>query len=180
MLNKTDLVSDTELETLKKDVIAIKEEYNIKNNLTGKSIFDRYIIDTAQQGLLNKEVFEGVYKVDEIIGLAQDYQHLDHSTRNSITQKVAYLKDNIEFNDIENVLNSLPKSIFRVKGVVRTKDVPNPIVINYSFGDVSFEELDTYTEPSIMIFIGEAIENDVNLLIEKFDFLHVPQFKVKK
>ena len=180
VLNKTDLVTDTELETVKKDVIAIKEEYNIKNNLTGKTIFDRYVIDTAQQGLLNKEIFEGVYKVDEIIGLAKDYQHNDHISRNSITQKVAYLKENIEFNDIEEVLNSLPKSIYRVKGVVRTKDIPNPLVINYSFGNVSYDELDTYSEPSIMIFIGEAIENDVKLLIEKFDFLHIPLFKVTK
>lgn len=180
VLNKTDLVTDNELDTVKKDVIQIKDEYNIKNSLTGKTIFDRYIIDTAQQGLLNKEVFEGVYKVDEIIGLAKEYQHLDHSTRNSITQKVVYLKENIEFNDIEDVLNSLPKSIYRVKGVVRTKDVPTPIVINYSFGNVSYDELDTYTEPSIMIFIGEAIDNDVKLLIEKFDFLHIPLFKVTK
>lgn len=180
VLNKTDLVTDIELETVKKDVIAIKEEYNIKNNLTGKMIFDRYVIDTAQQGILNKEVFDGVYKVDEIIGFAKDYQHLDHTSRDSITQKVAYLKENIEFNDIESVLNSLPKSIYRVKGVVRTKDVTNPLVINYSFGDVSFEELDSYKEPSIMIFIGEAIDNDVNELIKKFDFLQIPLFKVKK
>lgn len=174
VLNKTDLVSDSELETVKRHVIAIKEEYNIKNNLTGKTIFDRYVIDTALQGLLSKEVFEGVYKVDEIIGLAKDYRHHDHTASDSITQKVAYLKENIEFNDIEEVLNSLPKSIYRVKGIVRTKDIPNPLVVNYSFGNVSFDELDSYTQPSIMIFIGEAIENDVNLLIEKFDFLHVP------
>ncbi|HQS65975.1 MAG TPA: GTP-binding protein [Sulfuricurvum sp.] len=180
VLNKTDLVTDSELETVRKEVIGIKEEYNIKNNLTGKMIFDRYVIDTAQQGLLNKEVFDGVYKVDEIIGFAKDYQHLDHTTRNSITQKVAYLKDNIQFNDIEAVLNALPKSIYRVKGVVRTNDVANPLVINYSFGDVSFEELESYTEPSIMIFIGEAIDNDLNELIKKFDFLQIPLFKVKK
>lgn len=180
VLNKTDLVTNDELEALKNDVIQIKEEYNIKNNLTGKMIFDRYVIDYAQQGLLKKEVFDGVYKVDEILGLAKEYQQDDHTTRESITQKVAYLKENILFNDVEEVLNSLPKSIFRVKGVVRTKDIPNPIVINYSFGDVSFEELDSYTEPSIMIFIGEAIENDVKLLIEKFDFLNLPLFKVKK
>jgi len=180
VLNKTDLVTNEELETIKKDVIQIKEEYNIKNNLTGKMIFDRYIIDYAQQGILNKEVFEGVYKVDEIVGLAKDYQQHDHTTRGSITQKVAYLKENIEFNDVEEVLNLLPKSIYRVKGVVKTKDVPNTIVINYAFGDVSFEELDSYTEPSIMIFIGEDIEKDVNQLIAKFDFLNIPLFKVKK
>jgi G3E family GTPase len=180
VLNKTDLVTDIELAIVKQNVIAIKEEYNIKNNLTGKMIFDRYVVDYAQQGLLNKEVFEGVYRVDDIIGLANEYQQNDHTTRASITQKVAYLKENIEFSDVDAILNSLPKSIYRVKGVVKTKDVPNPIVINYSFGDVSFEELDSYTQPSIMIFIGEDIDKDVNDLVAQFDYLNLPLFKVKK
>lgn len=180
VLNKTDLVTSIELETVKQNVIAIKEEYNIKNNLTGKMIFDRYVIDYAQQGLLSKEVFEGVYRVDDIVGLANEYQQNDHTTRASITQKVAYLKENIEFSDVDKILNSLPKSIYRVKGVVKTKDVPNPIVINYSFGDVSFEELDSYTQPSIMIFIGENIDKDVDQLVAQFDYLNLPLFKVKK
>lgn len=180
VLNKTDLVTGIELETVKQNVIAIKEEYNIKNNLTGKMIFDRYVIDYAQQGLLSKEVFEGVYRVDDIVGLANEYQQNDHTTRASITQKVAYLKENIEFSDVDKILNSLPKSIYRVKGVVKTKDVPNPIVINYSFGDVSFEELDSYTQPSIMIFIGENIDKDVDQLVAQFDYLNLPLFKVKK
>jgi len=180
VLNKTDLVNDDELEAVKKDVIQIKDEYNIKNTLTGKTIFNSYVINNAEQGVVNKEVFEGVYKVDEIIGLAKDYKRLDHTTKDSITQKVAYLKEDIEFNDVDEVLKMLPKSIYRVKGVVKVKDVPNPIVINYSFGNVSFEELDEYTEPSIMIFIGEAIENDVNLLCGKFDFLNLPKFRISK
>lgn len=178
VLNKSDLVSDDELETVKQEVIAIKNEYNIKNTMTGKTIFNNYVINNAEQGLVNKEVFEGVYKIDEIVGLAKDYQHLDHTSNDSITQKVAYLKEDIIFNDVDEVLNTLPKSIYRVKGVVKVKDVPNPIVINYSFGNVSFEELQEYAQPSIMIFIGEAIESDVNVLNEKFDFLSVPQFKV--
>lgn len=180
VLNKTDLVSDDELEAVKKDVIEIKNEFNIKNTLTGKTIFNNYVINNAEQGVVNKEVFEGVYKVDEIIGLAKDYEHLDHTTKDAITQKVAYLKEDIEFNDVDEVLKTLPKSIYRVKGVVKVKDVPNPIVINYSFGNVSFEELDQYNEPSIMIFIGNAIDNDVNLLCERFDFLNLPKFRVSK
>jgi G3E family GTPase len=180
VLNKTDLVNDNELEAVKKDVIEIKEQYNIKNTLTGEMIFNNYVISNAEQGVLNKEVFEGVYKVDEIVGLAKDYEHLDHTTKDSITQKIAYLKDDIEFSDVDKVLKALPKSIYRVKGVVKVKDVPNPIVINYSFGNVSFEELDEYTQPSIMIFIGESINNDVNLLDEKFDFLTVPKFRLSK
>jgi G3E family GTPase len=180
VLNKTDLVNDDELEAVKKDVIEIKEQYNIKNTLTGEMIFNNYVISNAEQGVVNKEVFEGVYKVDEIVGLAKDYEHLDHTTKDSITQKIAYLKEDIEFSDVDKVLKALPKSIYRVKGVVKVKDVPNPIVINYSFGNVSFEELDEYAEPSIMIFIGESINNDVNLLDEKFDFLTVPKFRLSK
>ena len=180
VLNKTDLVNDDELETVKNSVIQIKEEYNIKNTMTGKTIFNNYVINKAEQGLVNKEVFEGIYRIDEIIGLAKGYQHHDHTTKDSITQKVAYLKEDIEFNDVDEVLKNIPKSIYRVKGVVKVKDVPNPIVINYSFGNVSFEELETYTEPSIMIFIGEAIDKDVNLLCDKFDFLNIPKFRLSK
>lgn len=180
VLNKTDLVNDDELEAVKKDVIEIKEQYNIKNTLTGEMIFNNYVINNAEQGIVNKDVFEGVYKVDEIVGFAKDYEHLDHTTKDSITQKVAYLKEDIEFSNVDEVLKTLPKSIYRVKGVVKVKDVPNPIVINYSFGNVSFEELETYTEPSIMIFIGEAIDKDVNLLCDKFDFLNVPKFRLSK
>jgi G3E family GTPase len=180
VLNKTDLVSDDELEAVKKDVVEIKKQYNIKNTLTGETIFNNYAINYAQQGIVNKEVFEGVYKVEEIIGLAKDYERLDHTAKDSITQKVAYLKEGIAFADLDEVLKNIPKSIYRVKGVVKTKDVPNPIVINYSFGNVSFEELDQYDEPSIMIFIGDAIDNDVNLLSEKFDFINIPKFRVRK
>jgi G3E family GTPase len=180
VLNKTDLVNDDELEIVKNEVDAIKQEYNIKNTLTGAMIFNNYVINSAEQGIVNQDVFEGVYKVEEIVGLAKDYEHLDHTTKDSITQKVAYLKDDIEFMDVDTVLKNLPKSIYRVKGVVKTKDVPKPIVINYSFGNVSFDELDEYNERSILIFIGESIDNDVNLLSEKFDFLNVPRFKVAK
>ena len=179
ILNKTDLVNDEELALVEKEIIATKEKYNIKNNLTRKTIFNNYILHHAQQGLVNREVFDGMYEIDEIVGLAKDYKHLNHTSIDSITQNVAYIKDGIEFNDINKVLNSLPKNIYRAKGVVKTKDVPKPIFINYSFGDVSFEELDDYKEQSILIFIGESIDNDVNLLIEKFDFLLVPKFKVK-
>lgn len=178
VLNKTDLVSTEELETVKNDVIDIKEQFNIKNTLTGQKIFNNYVINSAQQGIVNKEVFEGVYKVDEIIGLAKEYEHPDHTQKDSITQKVAYLKEGISFDDVDTVLKSLPKSIYRVKGVVKTNDVPNPIVINYSFGNVTFEELDNYDQHSILIFIGENVEDDVNNLCTQFDFLNIPQFRL--
>lgn len=180
VLNKTDLVSDEELASVKKEVEAIKDEYNIKNNLTKETVFNSYVINTSEQGLVKKEVFEGLYPIDEIVGMAKDYQHLDHTTEDSITQKVAYLKEGIEFNDVDQILKNIPKSIYRVKGVVKVKDVPNPIVINYSFGNISFEELDEYKQPSIMIFIGESIDDDVKALCERYDYLNMPQFKLMK
>jgi len=180
VLNKTDLVTDEELEITKAEVIKIKEEYNIKNNLTGETVFNNFVINNAEQGLVKKEVFEGVLQVSEIIGMAKDYQHPDHTSQDSITQKVAYLKEDIKFEDVDQILKNIPKSIYRVKGVVKVKDVANPIVLNYSFGNVSFEELNEYAQPSIMIFIGENIDEDVNALCTKYDYLNMPQFKLTK
>lgn len=180
VLNKVDLVTDQELEDVKKEIVAVKEQYDIKNNLTGKKIFNSYMVHSAEQGVVNKEVFEGVYEIDEIVGLAKDYKHDEHTTKDSITQKVVYLKDNIEFKDIDAVMNALPKSIYRLKGVVKTTDVPEPIFVNYSFGDASYEELSDYSEQSILIFIGESIDNEVDLLCEKFDFLNMPKFRLNR
>lgn len=180
VLNKTDLVTPEELKVVESEIINIKEQYNIKNNLTGKTIFNNYIIHHAQQGIIAKEAFDGVYKVDDIIGLANEYSHAEHTSKDSITQKIAYLKEDIEFSSIDEVLQSLPKSIYRVKGVVKTKDVPEPIFLNYSFGDVSYEPLNSYDSKSVLVFIGEGIEQDVEILNNKFDFLNVPKFRLTK
>lgn len=180
VLNKTDLVSEQELESLEKEVRSIKEEYNIKNNLTGVPIFTNYMLYKAQQGIVNKEVFEGIYELKEVIGLAKDYKHLEHTQEDEITQKVAYLKDDITFNNIDALLSALPKSIYRAKGIIKVTDVPNPIFINYSFGDASYEELPDYKEKSILIFIGESINTQLKQLSKQFPFLLFPQFSIKK
>ncbi len=62
--------------------------------------------------------------------------------------------------------------------MVKVTDVANPIVINYSFGNVSFEELDEYAHPSIMIFIGESILDDVETLCEQYSYINIPKFKL--
>lgn len=180
IMNKTDLVSDEELEQVKQEIIGIKEQYNIKNNMTGQTIFKNYMIHNAVQGAVNQEVFEGVYEIDEIIGLAKDYGHHDHTLRDSITQKVGYIKKEIAFNDIDQLLNVLPKTIYRAKGVVKVTDVDHPIFFNYSFGDVSYEPLLDYTGESILIFIGESIDRDLNMIAKEFEFLNFPLFRMNK
>ena len=178
VMNKIDLITDEEAIAVETEIREVKEKFDIKNTMTGKPIFKNYVLHRAEQGLVNKEVFEGIYRVEDMIELALDLQHLDHTVKDSLTQKVAYFKADIQFKDVDYILDKLPKNIYRVKGVVRVKDVPNAIFINYSFGDVSFEELVDYDGKSLLIFIGENIENDVENLCAMSDTLSLPRFSV--
>jgi len=180
LLNKTDLVSEQEVDEVENQIKAIKEEFNIKNTMTGEPIFKNYVIHRVEQGLVNKEVFEGLYKVEEVVALAKEFTHVDHTTKDSLTQKVVYLKEGSCFDDVDEVLKALPTNIYRLKGVVKVTDVPNAIFVNYAFGDVSFEELSTYDEKSLLIFIGENIEKDVIALSQKFECLNLPLFSATK
>lgn len=180
VLNKTDLVTEDELNNVAIEIAEVKEKYNIKNTMTGKPIFKNYVEYRAEQGIVPKEVFEGIYKVEEVVKFAEDYEHLDHTIKDSLTQKVAYLKEDIVFNDVDTILENLPKNIYRVKGVVKVKDVPNAIFINYSFGDLSFEELADYDGKSLLIFIGEDIEEDIIALSKEYRALNVPRFAIAK
>jgi len=108
ILNKTDLVNDEELALVEKEVRDIKEEYNIKNTFTKEPIFKNYAVLNSQQGLVNKEAFEGLYQIEEVVAFAKEHKHHDHTKKDAITQKVVYLDDNIVFNDLDNILKTLP------------------------------------------------------------------------
>ena len=180
ILNKVDLLNKEELHRVKKEIIDIKEKFNIKNNLTGKTVFNNYIVEEAVQGVVAKELFEGTYNIEELIGIAKEYEHHDHTTKDAITQKVVYISKDIAFSDIDSLLKSLPKNIYRAKGVIKVNDVQNPLFVNYSFGDVSYEELPQYTEKSLLIFIGAAIDAEVKKLVADTNFLAMPFFKTTK
>jgi hypothetical protein len=77
-------------------------------------------------------------------------------------------------------LKNIPKNIYRVKGVIKVNDVPNATFVNYSFGDVSFEELPEYEGKSLLIFIGEDIDRNVASLCDKYDILNLPLFSSSK
>ena len=171
VLNKTDLVNDEELEIAKKDIIAIKEEHDIKNTLTGKKVFNNYFLHTAEQGIVGKEVFEGSYKIDEIVDIVNIQQDHEH-THELIDRRASKLTQGITFNDIDQLLKELPTNIYRVKGMVKVDDVPTPLIVNYSFGNVSFDELPDYDGDSILVFIGDDIDVDLDILSEKFYFLN--------
>ncbi|CAA6807651.1 MAG: Putative metal chaperone, involved in Zn homeostasis, GTPase of COG0523 family [uncultured Sulfurovum sp.] len=174
VLNKTDLVTEEELNQAQIDIITYKERHDIKNTMTGKKVFNNYFLHHAEQGVLPKDVFEGVYQIDEIIGLVTDGQEHDHH-HDAIDRKVGKFNKKIDFNDLDLLLKALPKNIYRVKGMVKVEDVPTPLIVNYAFGNVSFEELSDYTGESALVFIGEDTHRDLELLSSKFDYLTIIQ-----
>lgn len=171
ILNKADLVNDEELVQAKKDITEIKEKHDIKNTMTGKKVFNNYFLHVAEQGVLGKEVFEGVYGIDEILGFAKDYHQHSHHDHDQFEQKAAHIKGEILFDELDKMLKVLPTNIYRLKGMMKTKDVLTPLIVNYSFGNVSFEELPDYDGESVLVFIGENIDDDMKELTEAFSFL---------
>lgn len=170
VLNKTDLVSDKELQKVKKEIVMHKEKHDIKNVMTGKKVFNNYFIHCAEQGVVSKEVFEGIYQIEEIVGLADAYQTHEH-THDLIDRKVATLEEDIMFDQVDSLLKALPENIYRVKGMVKTTDVPTPLIVNYAFGNVSFEPLNDYEQDSILVFIGDGITDNLDEVLHQFPFL---------
>lgn len=176
VLNKTDLVNEEELKKAEQDIREYKEKYDLKNTFTGKKVFNNYVVQHAQNGIVPKDAFEGVYQVDEIIGMVQngnDHQH----THDAIDRSLGKLSEEISFEDVDAIIKALPKNIYRVKGMVKVKDVPTPLIVNYAFGNSSFEELDEYNEASALVFIGENIKDDLQQLSETFPYLSIQEEK---
>lgn len=180
VLNKTDLISEEALQVVEDEITVLKETYNIKNTMTGAPIFNSHVVCRATQGVVDKAIFEGIYKLEEVLAFAETSQHLHHTTEDKMTQQVLYFKTEVNFADVDAVLKEIPEAIYRVKGIVKVQDVPHALFVNYSFGDVSFEELVAYKEHSLLICIGRDIEDDVKRLCDAFDILTLPKFSVFK
>lgn len=168
VLNKTDLVNAEELALATEEIVALKEKHNIKNTLTGESVFNNYVLHNATHGVVGREVFEGSYSITEMLAFA-NVAHHDHG-HDLIERSVAKLSKDIVFDDLEILLKSLPKNIYRVKGMVKVSDVPTPLILNYAFGNVSYDELKDYEAESILVFIGEDIDEDIDKIAAAFSF----------
>lgn len=159
VINKIDLVNEQKLTYLENEISQIKEKFNIKNSLTNKPIFKNYVTHKTEFRLLPKSIFSGIYKVDEIVKFAKNYIHHNHTSKDSIEQKVLYLSEDIEFKDVKKLLASLPSNVYRAKGIIKTTDIDDALIVNYVFGDISFAELKDYSDSSILILIGSSLGN---------------------
>jgi len=175
VLNKSDLVNGNELEVLENDITVIKEKYNIKNTLTGVPIFKNYFFVRTSHGELSKEIFEDI-SLGEIENL-DDVEKADPSS-NPLISKTVYIKDTT-FDLFDNFITTLPRNIYRAKGIVNLSDIEDTMIANSSFGDVHYDKYDGEIKSSFLVLIGKDIDKSITELEKNFDFVSVPRFSLK-
>ena len=158
VLNKIDLVNGDKLKRVENKIREIKEKYNVKNLLTGKPIFKNYILLKTKYGHLPKEIFTDTLDVEDIY--EGNIMSSTHIKDDKFSQKVVYLPENIDFGYIDKILSNLPENIYRVKGIVKVKDMQNHLIVNYSFGDISLGETSEYKGKSFLLFIGSNLNDE--------------------
>ncbi len=81
---------------------------------------------------------------------AKGHLHLPYNPfyRDTLKLKGFYSRE-----DIEGFLKRLPSEIYRVKGVISCVESPVPLALNFSFGYISWEKMETTTS-NFLVFIG--------------------------
>jgi len=175
VLNKSDLVKEEEQEVIEKDITIIKEKYNIKNTLTGVPVFKNHFFVRTSHGELGREIFEDI-SLGEIENL-DDIEKASQSS-NDLISKTIYIKDTT-FDVLDKFITSLPRNIYRTKGIVKLSDIEDTMIANSSFGDVSYDKYDGEIKSSFLVLIGKDIEKTIVELEKSFDFVNVPKFSLK-
>jgi G3E family GTPase len=175
VMNKSDLVNKNELEVLQHDISVIKEQYNIKNTLTGVPIFKNHFFVKTSHGELGKEIFEDI-SLGEIENL-DDVKQAARSN-NALISKTIYIKETT-FDVLDKFITTLPANIYRAKGIVKLSDIDDTMIANSSFGDVHYDKYDGEIKSSFLVLIGKDIDKIIGELDNNFDFVNVPKFSLK-
>ncbi len=150
VLNKTDLVSQRELEELEKEVKSIKAKYKLKNMFAKDDKDNPYVIYRAVRGKVPKEVFEGVGSPMEVL------RSVESGHGHGLSQRVVRFKDEMPYESLESYLKSLPEQVYRAKGIVKLKELEHPVYVHYVFGDYEIGEPATdYEGESFLVLIGK-------------------------
>jgi len=174
VLNKSDLVNENEIKEIEEDISSIKEKYNIKNTMTGIPIFKNHFFVRTSYGELGREIFEDI-SLGEIENL-DDVEKVAQST-NPLISKTIYIKET-DFDSLDNFITTLPKNIYRAKGLVKLSDIEDTMIANSSFGDVHYDKYDAEIKSSFLVLIGKDIDKTIIELEKKFDFVNVPKFRL--
>ena len=143
-LNKTDLAGGEVVEELEKEVKRIWERYRIRNAFTGEAIFDRVAVYRAVRGALPKEVFSGVFSLQELKGFSHNMHH-DHA----LVHEILTVRGGLE--EAQRILDSLDEEVVRVKGIVKEGGLS--YLVNYSFGYRDFAPIEGDVKESFLVLI---------------------------
>ncbi len=147
VLNKSDLVSEERLVELEREALDIWNLYRPVNAFTGEPYYTKVKVYKTSYGRLPSEVFEGSYTLPELRGLVEHPSH-------GFKHRVANLLTPVDYEELVQRLRSLPEKVIRAKGIVRLKNHPYPVIINYSFGHIDSPiEIKDYDGPSFLVLI---------------------------
>ncbi|MCX8076685.1 MAG: GTP-binding protein [Aquificaceae bacterium] len=148
ILNKTDLVDEDRVSEIEKEVLDIWNLYRPVNSLTGEPYYERARVYKTSYGRVPEEVFRGVYTIPELKNISTFHEHKHY-------QRVVNLLEPVDYDELQKKLKNLPNDVIRAKGIVRFKNYPFPMAINYVFGRIEEPiEVADYQGPSFLILIG--------------------------
>ncbi|WJY28240.1 MULTISPECIES: CobW family GTP-binding protein [Sporosarcina] len=136
-LNKTDLVSESELASISMEISSLNEDAPIVQTVQGKLDFGFIEKTLARKSASERPVISG--------------KHLPIST------KVIEFREPVTQEAVERWVRRLPETVYRMKGYIPVEGAKHPMLFQYAYGMVNWMP-EYVTMPARIVMIGEGIE----------------------
>ncbi|MCS7083498.1 MAG: GTP-binding protein [Aquificaceae bacterium] len=148
VLNKIDLISSDELKRIEKELLGLWRESVPKNTITGEPLYERVLIFSSQNAIVNGEIFECSYTLKELENYNKQHSH-------SQSSNTIYFFENIDLETLQRKLSEAT-NIIRAKGIVRLKNYPFPTAVQWVFGKLEiYDDLPDYSGPSFIVYVRQ-------------------------
>jgi G3E family GTPase len=136
-LNKIDLVEPDQIPEIEKEISQLKRQYNLRNFLTGQELIPKYEIIKTTYGQLPEYVFKSLneYIFNRFDPSLFEDRHFHGSYKQDV---VVYPNDTLTYQQFVKIVENFPPNLIRSKGIIKLKDINNPLIFNYSYGNYSF------------------------------------------
>jgi len=148
LLNKTDLVNETQLDKIEDTLRKINPEARIFRT-------DYCKIDT--------DIILDISAEKKISETAGKKGHRHHIGETGISHFVYASRKKLKKAALEDLLSSMPKDVVRVKGFVITDE--GPLLVNFVFGRYDFEKFPA--KGNQLVFIGKNIEKHKGKILKE-------------